>query len=199
MKNTKLLVAGLTTALTLSGAAAVFADDTTTTESVTATSEQQTETDAEDTTDTGEEGKEINGLFRMMRKAFEKMKLDMSNLELPDDFVPFDEAHVPDGKNAPINGELKPVEFDEYGNMTYGQRPEFEEGELPELPDGELPELPDGELPELPEGGAPVFMGGEQPVFSQGEMPGINNSMQGPQQGGMQFGGQNVQMPTNMF
>ena len=35
--------------------------------------------------------------------------IDMSKLTLPEGFVPFDEAHVPDGKNAPANGELDRV------------------------------------------------------------------------------------------
>ena len=60
--------------------------------------------------------------------------IDMSSLTLPEGFVPFDEAHVPDGKNVPENGELKAIEFDENGKMLNGQKPA--EGEKPELPEG---------------------------------------------------------------
>ena len=60
--------------------------------------------------------------------------IDMSKLTLPEGFVPFDEAHVPDGKNAPANGELKPIEFDENGEMLNGQKPA--EGEKPAQTEG---------------------------------------------------------------
>lgn len=60
--------------------------------------------------------------------------IDMSKLTLPEGFVPFDEAHVPDGKNAPANGELKAIEFDENGKMLNGQKPA--EGEKPAQTEG---------------------------------------------------------------
>lgn len=138
----------------------------------------------------------------------------MSALELPEGFVPFDEAHVPDGIHAPENGELKPIEFDEDGNMIYGQRPpvfdetegqrpEFAEGDRPEFTEGARPAFPgrgtqemNGERPELPEGEMPAFEeegerpelpAGEMPAFTEGEMPEM-------QQGKMAFGGSRGQM-----
>ncbi|MCR4750674.1 MAG: hypothetical protein K5852_00090 [Eubacterium sp.] len=173
MKNTKLIIAGLTAAITLSGASAVFAEDTT-----------DSSVQAIEKTGTGS-------------GRFQEMEIDMSALELPEGFVPFDEAHVPDGIHAPENGELKPIEFDEDGNMIYGQRPpmfdetegqrpEFAEGarpafpgrgtqemngERPEPPEGEMPAFEEGERPELPEGEMPSFEKGVRPELPEGEMP----------------------------
>ena len=154
MKHTKLIIAGLTAAITLSGAAAVFADETKSVEPE-----------------------------EMRRGSFQDMEIDMSGLDLPEDFVPFDEAHVPDGINVPVNGELKPIEFDEEGNMLFGQRPEEgmppmmngERPELPEFADGERPELPEGEMPQM-NGGMPGF---QQDGFGQpGEQnPGMNSGI----------------------
>ena len=164
MKHTKLIIAGLTTAITLSGAATVFADDTKAVEPV------ETRT----------------GNFR-------EMDIDMSGLDLPEGFIPFDEAHVPDGHNAPANGELKPIEFDEEGNMIFGQRPE--EG-MPPMMNGERPELPDGEMPEFQGGEMPEFMNGEMPQFPQngfeqnGGQPGELNGGQPGELNGGQPGGQ---------
>lgn len=166
MKHTKLIAMGLTAAMTLTGASTVFAEDTGTVNTEKSTQAQET---------------------------IRSEEIDMSGLDLPEDFVPFDEAHVPDGIHAPKNGELRPIEFDEEGNMIFGQRPPmfgekpgFAEGERPERPDfqngerperpnlqnGELPEWPDfqnGELPELPD-----FQNGElpeRPDFQNGELP----------------------------
>ena len=135
MKHTKLIIAGLTAAITLSGAAAVFADETKSVEPE-----------------------------EMRRGSFQNMEIDMSGLDLPEDFVPFDEAHVPDGINVPVNGELKPIEFDEEGNMLFGQRPE--EG---------MPPMMNGEMPQM-NGGMPGF---QQDGFGQpGEQnPGMNSGI----------------------
>ena len=205
MKNTKLIIAGLTAAITLSGASAVFAEDTT-----------DSSVQAIEKTGTGS-------------GRFQEMEIDMSALELPEGFVPFDEAHVPDGIHAPENRELKPIEFDEDGNMIYGQRPpmfdetegqrpefadgdrpEFAEGarpafpgrgtqemngERPEPPEGEMPSFEKGERPELPEGEMPAFEEGERPELPAGEMPAFTESaMPEMQQGGMAFGGSRGQM-----
>ena len=221
MKNTKLIIAGLTAAITLSGASAVFAEDTT-----------DSSVQAIEKTGTGS-------------GRFQEMEIDMSALELPEGFVPFDEAHVPDGIHAPENGELKPIEFDEDGNMIYGQRPpmfdetegqrpefadgdrpefaegarpafpgrgtqemngerpeppegempSFEKGVRPELPEGEMPAFEEGERPELPEGEMPAFEEGERPELPAGEMPAFTESaMPEMQQGGMAFGGSRGQM-----
>ncbi len=205
MKNTKLIIAGLTAAITLSGASAVFAEDTT-----------DSSVQAFEKTGTGS-------------GRFQEMEIDMSGLELPEGFIPFDEEHVPDGIHAPENGELKPIEFDEDGNMIYGQRPpmfdeaegqrpefaegdrpEFAEGarpafpgrgmqemngERPELPEGEMPAFEEGERPELPEGEMPVFEEGERPELPAGEMPAFTEGeMPEMQQGKMAFGGSRGQM-----
>ena len=71
-----------------------------------------------------------------------------------------------------INGELKPIEFDEEGNMLFGQRPE--EGMQPMM-NGERPELPEGEMPQM-NGGMPGF---QQNGFGQpGEQnPGMNSGI----------------------
>ena len=75
--------------------------------------------------------------------------MDMSSLELPEGFKPFDEEHVPDGKNAPEKGELKPIEFDENGNMIYGQKPEgMPEGDRP----GQMPSMGGGRPGQMPQG-----------------------------------------------
>ena len=205
MKNTKLIIAGLTAAITLSGASAVFAEDTT-----------DSSVQAIEKTGTGS-------------GRFQEMEIDMSALELPEGFVPFDEALVPDGIHAPENGELKPIEFDEDGNMIYGQRPpmfdetegqrpEFADGDRPEfaegarpafpgrgtqemndvrpeLPEGEKPAFEEGERPELPEGEMPAFEEGERPELPAGEMPAFTEGeMPEMQQGGMAFGGSRGQM-----
>jgi len=151
MRYTKVAMAGLAAVLTLNGAAAVFAED--------------------------------EAVSNTQKPAYMEQKndIDMSSLDLPEGFVPFDEAHVPDGKNAPANGELSPIEFDEEGNMLFGQRPEgmppMMDGERPELPEGEMPAF-DGERPELPEGEMPAF-DGERPELPEGGMPAFDN-------GGMQ-------------
>ena len=185
MKHTKMIIAGLTTAITLSGAATVFADDTKAVEPV------ETRT-----------------------RNFREMDIDMSGLDLPEGFIPFDEAHVPDGHNAPANGELKPIEFDEEGNMIFGQRPEegmppMMNGERPELPNGERPELPNGEMPEFAEGERPELPDGEMPQFPQngfeqnGGQPGeLNGGQPGGQPGeqnGGQFGSSYAQMAGMRF
>lgn len=185
MKYTKLVLAGLTAVLVLNGATAVFAEDI-------------AEEDTQDSTAIQQTVDRFRNEFRKMTGTGEEEdmpEIDMSGLDLPEDFVPFDEAHVPDGLHAPENGEIKPVEFDEEGNMIYGQRPdgkmppmngerpERPDGERPELSDGERPELPDGELPELPDGelsdselpkrpgGRRPPMNGERPELPDGEMP----------------------------
>ena len=235
MKHTKLVIAGLTAAITLSGASTVFAEDTTAVEPVTvqktaaaqhngeADSQEQQEAETESRGDQQEAETGRRDIFSdekgMMPERFEKMEIDMSGLDLPEDFVPFDEAHVPDGINIPKNGELKPIEFDEEGNMTYGQRPpmfgelegerpEFTEGERPELPEGEMPqmngerpelsegEMPqmNGEMPEFPGGEMPEFTEGERPEIPEGELPQMNGEMPEFQGGSMQPGGRNLQM-----
>ena len=208
MKHTKLVIAGITAAITLSGASAVFAEDV---ETVKPEGAEQTQEASAEAGQAGMLNGAKNGLangqqFRGgMFGVNMPEEIDMSGLELPEDFVPFDEAHVPDGLHAPANGELKPIEFDAEGNMTFGQRPEmfgemngerpklqegelpelaegerpeFAEGERPELPpvmNGEMPEFRNGELPELPEGEMPVFQNGELPEIPEGEMPEFQN------------------------
>ena len=189
MKNTKLIIAGLTAAITLSGASAVFAEDTT------------------------------DGSVQVFEKTgtgsgrFQEMEIDMSALELPEGFVPFDEVHVPDGIHAPENGELKPIEFDEDGNMIYrqrppmfdemeGQRPEFAEGDRPGFTEGARPAFPgggtqemNGVRPELPDVEMPVFEEGDRPELPAGEMPAFTEGeMQEMQQGKMAFGDSRGQM-----
>lgn len=228
MKHTKLVIAGITAAITLSGASAVFAEDVETvkTESTAQTQEASTEAGRTGMLNGAKNGLAGGMQFRGGMNGMEMPEeIDMSGLELPEDFVPFDEAHVPDGQNAPANGELKPIEFDTEGNMIFGQRPEmFGEmnGERPELPEGEMPEFQNGELPELPEGEMPEFtegerpelppmMNGEMPEFQNGELPELpqdggqfGGQFGGGQFGGEQFGGMHsgnsgAQMAGNMF
>lgn len=112
--------------------------------------------------------------------------IDMSSLNLPDGFIPFDETHVPDGKNAPANGELKPIEFDSEGKMLNGQKPTDEQqpgmkdGQRPELPEGveapkegELPEKPadDSQKPEMKEGRAPEKPADDKQPQNNGRTP----------------------------
>ncbi len=189
MKRTKLMAAGLAAVMMFAGAVTVYADDT-----------------AAVSADTQTEVREMPAAD-MMRQAVRKMfgmpeapeeEMDLSELELPEGFVPFDEEHVPDGQNAPANGELKPIEFDEDGNMIFGQKPDgempelpegAEAGERPELPEGaeegERPELPEGaeegERPELPEGAE----AGERPELPEGAEQGEMPPMRGGQPGGM--------------
>lgn len=212
---TKLMLAGLTAALVLNGATAVFAEDTA--EVNTAGETIQDDTAGQQTTD-------------RLRKEFRKMtgtgenedmpEIDMSGLDLPEDFVPFDENHVPDGLHAPKNGEIRPIEFDEEGNMIFGQRPDGEmppmngerpmngempelpEGEMPEFPDGEMPpmngerpELPNGEMPELPDGELPELPDGEMPELPDGELPEFPESGAGPMMSGQ--GPQDMQSGQN--
>ena len=223
MKHTKLVIAGITAAITLSGATAVFAEDV---ETVKPEGAAQTQEASAEAGQAGMLNGAKNGLAngQQFRDGMFGMNMpedfDMSGLELPEDFVPFDEAHVPDGQNAPANGELKPIEFDTEGNMIFGQRPEmFGEmnGERPELPEGEMPESQNGELPELPEGEMPEFtegerpelppmINGEMPEFQNGELPELpqDGGQFGGQFGGAQFGGMpsgnsGAQMAGNMF
>ena len=223
MKHTKLVIAGITAAITLSGATAVFAEDV---ETVKPEGAAQTQEASAEAGQAGMLNGAKNGLAngQQFRDGMFGMNMpedfDMSGLELPEDFVPFDEAHVPDGLNAPANGELKPIEFDAEGNMTFGQRPEmfgemngerpelppmmngelpeFQNGEMLEFQNGELAELPEGEMPEFAEGERPELppmMNGEMPEFQNGELPEL------PQDGGQfndgQFGsGQFGGMPS---
>lgn len=212
MKHTKLVIAGITAAITLSGATAVFAEDV---ETVKPEGAAQTQEASAEAGQAGMLNGAKNGLAngQQFRDGMFGMNMpedfDMSGLELPEDFVPFDEAHVPDGLNAPANGELKPIEFDAEGNMTFGQRPEmFGEmnGERPELPpmmNGELPEFQNGEMPELPEGETPEFQNGELPELPQngGQFGGAQFGGQfgGGQFGGMPSGNSGAQMAGNMF
>ena len=216
MRYTKIAMAGLAAVMTLNGAAAVFAED----ETGTNTQKPAYMEQAEGMTDKG---------VRTMPEMQMPEDIDMSSLDLPEDFVPFDEAHVPDGKNAPANGELRPIEFDEEGNMLFGQRPEgmppmmdgerpelpegempaFGEGERPELPEGEMPAFGEGERPELPEGEMPAFGEGERPelpegempAFGEGELPELPGGGQGPQMNGTapQMDGQNFQSSGQNF
>ncbi len=152
MKHSKLIIVGLTAAITMTGASAVFAEET---------GNIQTEgiSQIRDMASGGQKESGVtvhSGMLEGIKNGFlngqneeGKMpgmigqeEIDMSGLDLPEDFVPFDEAHVPDGLNIPENGELKPIEFDEDGNMTYGLRPPMSEefnGERPELPEGGMP------------------------------------------------------------
>ena len=223
MKHTKLVIAGITAAISLSGASAVFAEDVETvkTESTAQTQEASTEAGRTGMLNGAKNGLAGGMQFRGGMNGMEMPEeIDMSGLELPEDFVPFDEAHVPDGQNAPANGELKPIEFDTEGNMIFGQCPEmFGEmnGERPELPEGEMPEFTEGERPELPpmmNGEMPEFQNGELPELPEGEMPEFQNGelpelpqdggQFGGQFGGEQFGGMpsgnsGAQMAGNMF
>ncbi len=132
-------------------------------------------------------------------------QIDMSALTLPEGFKPFDEEHVPDGTNAPENGELKPVTFDENGTMTYGQKPEGAPESMPgemnangssvgkpadfkpfdeeHVPDGTYGEVSEEELkkPEQTEGERP-----ELPEGEEGQAP-QNNGGQAPQDNGGQM------------
>ena len=186
MKYTKITMTGMTAALILNGTAAVFADGTADTDTQQSAYVQQAE-------ENGREG------FRSIPGMDRPEDIDMSSLELPEDFVPFDEAHVPDGKNAPEKGELKPIEFDEDGNMLFGQKPEdmppMMNGERPELPEGEMPAFGDGGRPELPEGEMPAYGDSQMPVLpADGQDPQMNG--QGPRMGGQNFqaGGQRPQI-----
>ena len=216
MKHTKLMILGLTAAMTIGAGTTVFADEIADTDQDTAvTAESSTQDAAQQKAD------RIRKAFRGMfgeKPEGELPEIDMSALELPEDFVPFDENHVPDGKNAPANGELRPVEFDADGNMTFGQKPEgmppMQNGEMPpmmngELPegeqpafDGEMPELPEGEMPpmmngELPEGEQPVF-NGEMPELPEGEMPPMTNGEMPQPNGEMpQFNGEMPELPED--
>ena len=170
MKYTKIIMTGMTAALILNGTAAVFADGTADTDTQQSAYVQQAE-------ENGREG------FRFIPGMDRPEDIDMSSLELPEDFVPFDEAHVPDGKNAPEKGELKPIEFDEDGNMLFGQKPE------------DMPPMMNGERPELPEGEMPAYGDSQMPVLpADGQDPQMNG--QGPRMGGQNFqaGGQRPQI-----
>ena len=184
MRYTKIAMAGLAAVMTLNGAAAVFAED----ETGTNTQKPAYMEQAEGMTDKG---------VRTMPEMQMPEDIDMSSLDLPEDFVPFDEAHVPDGKNAPANGELRPIEFDEEGNMLFGQRPEG----MPPMMDGERPELPEGEMPAFGEGERPELPEGEMPAFGEGELPELPGGGQGPQMNGTapQMDGQNFQSSGQNF
>ena len=139
--------------------------------------------------------------------------MDMSSLELPEGFKPFDEEHVPDGKNAPEKGELKPIEFDENGNMTYGQKPEgMPEGNRPgQMPQGSNASetgqtFGDGQAPEnnqVPENGqAPGNgqMNGQMPPMGggrPGQMPQGNNGSESAESGDNSQAPENNQAPGN--
>ena len=218
MKYSKLIIAGLTAAITLNGAAAVFADDTTEVEKVT-TQRTAAEHQNEQTDSREQQEDETDGRDQFFREIgaesgkYKDMEIDMSGLDLPEDFIPFDEAHVPDGINIPVNGELKPIEFDEEGNMIYGQRPpmfgetegerpEFREGERPEFREGERPEFIEGERPEFRKWEIPEFEEGERPELPEGENPPMNGEIpefQGSEipefQGGEMPGFQGGEMP----
>ena len=216
MKHTKLVIAGITAAITLSGATAVFAEDV---ETVKPEGAVQTQEASAEAGQAGMLNGAKNGLAngQQFRDGMFGMNMpedfDMSGLELPEDFVPFDEAHVPDGLNAPANGELKPIEFDAEGNMTFGQRPEmFGEmngerpelppmmnGELPEFQNGEMLEFQNGEMPELPEGETPEFQNGELPELPQDGGQFNDGQFGGGQFGGMPSGNSGAQMAGNMF
>ena len=91
--------------------------------------------------------------------------MDMSGLTLPEGFKPFDEEHKPDGTMAPANGEIKPIEFDADGNMTYGQPPQMgENGQAPSFNGQQPPQMPGN-------GQAPLFNGQQPP-----QMDGNNGS-----------------------
>ena len=172
MKTKKLIIAGLTAAMMFGGATAVFADEIAEPE--------------------GAQGRPEMEQIAMGRPEMEQ--IDMSGLELPEGFVPFDEEHVPDGLNAPKNGELKPIEFDEEGNMIFGQKPEGMPGEM----DGRFPGRPpmEGERPELPDGEMPAF-DGERPELPEGEMPAFNGGQ--PASFGGNFGGGQAQGQMTAF
>ena len=183
MKYTKLIAAGMTAAMVFGGASAVLADNSFPVNSFPANAfpanALQTNTFPEDT--------ETNTDMEKMEN-----EIDMSGLDLPEDFVPFDEAHVPDGIHIPENGELKPIEFDDEGNMIYGQKPDGEfpgrPGEFPGMRDGERPELPEGEMPAFGDGERPELPEGEMPAFGDGEFPGMNAGEQTAMSGGFHGG-----------
>ena len=86
-------------------------------ETTTETAEAETQTTEESTTSGSSSAQNI--------PERPEQEMDMSSLTLPEGFKPFDEAHKPDGTMAPANGEIKPIEFDADGNMTYGQPPQM--------------------------------------------------------------------------
>ncbi len=91
--------------------------------------------------------------------------MDMSGLTLPEGFKPFDEEHKPDGTMAPANGEIKPIEFDADGNMTYGQPPQMGEN-------GQAPSFNGQQPPQMPGNGQAPSFNGQQPP----QMDGNNGS-----------------------
>ena len=196
MKHTKLMILGLTAAMTLGGATTIFADEITDADPETAvTAENSTEDKAQQK---AEKIQRISNNMFGEKQEGRMAEIDMSSLELPEGFVPFDENHVPDGQNAPEKGELKPIAFDADGNMIYGQKPEgmppMMFGERPELPEGEMPAF-DGEHPELPEGEMPDF-DGERPELPAGEMPAFDGERPELPEGEMPaFDGERPELP----
>ena len=127
MKHSKLLVLGLSATMMLGSVCTVFAADQTTADQPAQAVQTQIQNAAAAVKDT----------------------IDNIKLSLPEGFKPFDEEHVPDGTNAPENGEPHALTEEEIEKIKNGELPQ-------EMPNGEAPaDMQNGELPEIKEGEAP--------------------------------------------
>lgn len=138
------------------------------TETTTETAEAETQTTEESTTSGSSSAQNL--------PERPDQNMDMSSLTLPEGFKPFDEAHKPDGTMAPANGEIKPIEFDANGNMTYGQPPQMgQNGQAPSFngqqppqmgQNGQAPSLNGQQPPQMPGNGQAPSTDGQAPQFS---------------------------------